>query len=279
MLTLLHISDLHFGPPFLPAVGAALQRIAPTLNPHVLVVSGDLTQRAKREQFAAAREFLGSLLPQMPRLVVPGNHDVPLYRFYERMRSPHGLFREFITDRLDQVLRVDGAVLVGLDSTAPHTAITNGRISAEQLRFVEDALRDANHGDARIVVAHHHFAPAPDYERDQTLPNARQVLRHFNELKVDLILGGHLHRAYIGNSLDLFPDRASGHQGIIIVQCGTSTSRRGRARERQRNSFNVVMLTPSLVHITHYMYFEDSDAFEPISRHMFPRRGMRMGEG
>jgi hypothetical protein len=86
-----------------------------------------------------------------------------------------------------------------------------------------------------------------------------------------LILGGHLHRAYIGNSLDVYPskDRSS---GIIIVQCGTTTSQRGRAREREKNSFNLIKVDDDMVRVTHYMYFHELDNFAPVSRHIFPRR-------
>src|SRR5690606_3207029 len=133
---------------------------------------------------------------------------------------------------------------------------------------------DAPEDAVRIVVAHHHFAPAPDYEGDQTLPGSKRALERFTALGADLILGGHLHRAYVGNSLDIHPGVLR-DRGIIIVQCGTTTSRRGRAREREKNSFNVVQISKSMVHVTHYMYFSDNEAFEPISRHTFPRPGMR----
>ena len=121
-------------------------------------------------------------------------------------------------------------------------------------------------------MAHHHFAPAPDYDDEHdVLRRARQALDRFTELKVDLILGGHLHRAYIGNSLDVYPSKdRSG--GITIVQSGTTTSRRGRAREREKNSFNLIKLGPDVIHITHYMFFSELDGFAPVSRHAFPRR-------
>ncbi|MFO1094138.1 MAG: metallophosphoesterase family protein [Planctomycetaceae bacterium] len=273
MLTLLHISDLHFGPPFLPHVGEALLRIAPTLAPDVVIASGDFTQRAKRAQFIDAQQFLRRL-PAVPQVVVPGNHDVPLYRVFERMFRPLELYRTYINNDLDHAVHIDGAVIVALNSTAPHTAITNGRIRAEQLQFCECAFREAPQDAVRIVVAHHHFAPAPDYERDQVLPGAKRALERFAGLGVDMILGGHLHRAYIGNSLDIRPG-AVRDRGIIIVQCGTTTSRRGRMREREKNSFNIIQLGPQLLHVTHYMYFSDVDRFEPISRHTFPRLGVR----
>jgi hypothetical protein len=91
---------------------------------------------------------------------------------------------------------------------------------------------------------------------------------------VELVLGGHLHRAYIGNSLDLYPGRDREH-GIIIVQSGTTTSRRGRVREREKNSLNLIRVGEDRVRVTHYMYFDELLGFGPISRHVFPRPGRR----
>ena len=89
-------------------------------------------------------------------------------------------------------------------------------------------------------------------------------------------MGGHLHRAYIGNSLDVYPGADREH-GVIIVECGTSTSRRGRAREREKNSFNLIRIEDEVIRITHHMFFERSatmpEGFAPISRHVFPRSG------
>ena len=100
-------------------MGRALAQAAIDLGHDVIVVSGDLTQRAKREQFRAAREFLEQL-PDVPRVVVPGNHDVPLYRVLERITNPLGLYRELISHELDQVLRVDGATIVARRFPAAH---------------------------------------------------------------------------------------------------------------------------------------------------------------
>jgi len=271
MLTLLHISDLHFGPPYVPAVGESLLRVAAELDPDVVVASGDFTQRAKPEQFAAAREFLDRL-PQKPLIVVPGNHDIPLYRMLERAFHPYALYEQYISPQLNSVYRRDDAIFVALNTTSPLRAITNGRIARWQLDFCDEAFRDAPAGAAKIVVAHHHFAPAPDYENEHdVMRRARQAIDRFNEMQVDLILGGHLHRAYIGNSLDIYPskDRAS---GIIIAQSGTTTSQRGRAREREKNTFNLIKIGPDVVRITHFMYFHEVGGFAPVSRHIFPRR-------
>ncbi|MFT5424858.1 MAG: hypothetical protein ACI89L_002661 [Phycisphaerales bacterium] len=87
---------------------------------------------------------------------------------------------------------------------------------------------------------------------------------------MDLILGGHLHRAYIGNSLDVYAGADREH-GIIIAQCGTTTSRRGR--EHEKNSFNMIDVRPESLQITHYLYFDREHGFAPTSRHVFPRPG------
>jgi 3',5'-cyclic AMP phosphodiesterase CpdA len=273
MLTILHISDLHFGPPFVGHVGESVLRAARELPADLIVASGDFTQRAKREEYAAAREFLDRL-PDLPTVVVPGNHDVPLYRVWERVFAPYRLYNEYIASELDTVHRLDNAVIVALNSTAPLRAITNGRLSRAQLRFCAEVFAAVPPGVARIVVAHHHFAPAPDYEGGEVMPRAKRAIDCFSDLGVELVLGGHLHRAYIGNSLDLYPGRDREH-GLIIVQSGTTTSRRGRAREREKNTLNLIRITEDRIRITHYMYFDELLGFAPVSRHLFPRPGRR----
>jgi 3',5'-cyclic AMP phosphodiesterase CpdA len=271
MLTLLHISDLHFGPPFHAEVGEALQRFAHSLKPELIVASGDFTQRARAEQFRAAREYLDRL-PDVPMVVTPGNHDVPLYRVRERLTAPYRHYRRFIADELDAVTRVPGAVIVALNSTAPRRAITNGRVHRWQLDFARRAFEESDPDSLRIVVAHHHFAPPPDFEGAEAMPKSKRALDAFTEMRVDVILGGHLHRAYIGNSLDVYAGSDREH-GITIVQSGTSTSRRGRAREREKNSFNVLRLDRRTIRVTHHMYFDDAGGFLPVSRHIFYRGG------
>ncbi len=274
MITLLHVSDLHFGPPFHPEVGESLQSFAHELRPEIIVASGDFSQRARPEQFAAAREFLDRL-PRVPTVVTPGNHDVPLYRIYERLFDPYRHYARHISPELDTVLRVSGdpaATIVALNSTAPRRAIVNGRIHRWQIDFARQAFAETPEGELRIVVAHHHFAPPPDWEGADVMPKAKRALDAFTAMKVDMILGGHLHRAYIGNSLDVYAGADREH-GIVIVQSGTSTSRRGRAREAEKNSLNVLRLDDDAIRVTHYMFFSDVGGFVPTSRHLFFRRG------
>ena len=157
MLSILHISDLHFGPPFVPAVGEAALRAAEALAPNIIVASGDFTQRAKRQQYEQARGFLDRL-PRVPLVVTPGNHDVPLYRVFERLFRPYALYQQYISQELDSVLVRDDVAVVSLNTTSPLWAVTNGRIDRWQLDFCADALAKAPSTAVRIVVAHHHFA-------------------------------------------------------------------------------------------------------------------------
>jgi 3',5'-cyclic AMP phosphodiesterase CpdA len=271
VLTLLHISDLHFGPLYRADVGERLQEFAHQLEPDLIVISGDFTQRAKREQFRAAGEYLDRL-PAAPRVVTPGNHDIPLYRLHERLLSPYQLYREYINEELDTVTTLPGAVFVALNSTSPRRAIVNGRISRWQLEIAREALQEVPPGTLKVVVTHHHFAPPPDFEGGHVMPRAKRALDLFAALEVDLIMAGHMHRAYIGNSLDVYAGRRRDH-GVVIVQSGTSTSRRGRAREAEKNSFNVIRLDDHTIRITHHMYFDEDEDFLPMSRHIFFRGG------
>ena len=268
---ILHISDLHFGSPFVPVVAEALLASIPSLAPDAIVVSGDLTQRAKREQFLQARKFFDKF-SDIPMLVIPGNHDVPLWRVFERLIKPHALYREIVSPDLNPVLQIGNVVLVGLDSTAPRRSLSNGRIYLDQLRHCEESLAAVPEGMTRIVVAHHHFAPGHDRVLDIPMPQAQRAIDCFVEQRVEMILGGHLHRSYIGNSLDFFP----GHhrdRGVIIVQCGTTTSSRGKGRERDENTFNLIKAGSRDHTVIHYMYFEEAGEFAPVSKQTFPRQG------
>lgn len=84
MRTLVHLSDIHFGRVDATIIEPLVALIA-ELKPDVVTISGDLTQRARSEQFQEARAFLDRL--PNPQIVVPGNHDVPLYNVFARFFS------------------------------------------------------------------------------------------------------------------------------------------------------------------------------------------------
>lgn len=265
MADVLHISDLHFGPPFLRDRAEAALQLARQLQPDAVVVSGDLTQRAKSRQFREAASYLERF--EAPTVVVPGNHDVPLWRVWERFFAPYRNYRRLISKQLDTVTRIEGVTLVALNSSRSFT-FTNGRLEEAQLEFSGRAFEEAPEEDLRVLVTHHHLAPPPDYSGGSVMPGAKRALRAFRDQGVDLILAGHMHRAYLGDSLDFFPG-ADREDGIVIVQCGTTTSARGRGRERFNNSLNYLRTTGKHLRVAHYLWRGRSSGFWPHSRHEF----------
>jgi 3',5'-cyclic AMP phosphodiesterase CpdA len=273
--TILHLSDLHFGKPFLPEVAESAAVFARELCPDVMVVSGDLTQRARAWQFKEADAFLKRF--DVPIVVTPGNHDVPFYQVWERFLTPYKNYRRYISSDLNTVTEVAGLVIVALNSSRRFT-LTNGRIRRSQLEFASRAFEKADHSLVRIVVTHHHLAPPPGFERGNVMPFARRALRRFTDLDVDLIMAGHTHRAYIGTSLDFFPGELE-RRGIAIVQCGTTTSSRGRGRERLRNTLNVIRVSDDVIRVAHHAWISDLKTFMPISEHYFPSGAKQYFDG
>ena len=270
MLTIVHGSDLHFGKPHRAEAAEAFESTIRSVSPDLLVVSGDLTQRAKVGEFQQARAYLDRF-EGIPTVVTPGNHDVPLYRVFERLMDPYRNYRRYITDRLDYVTDLDRAMVVSLNSAAPRARIVNGMVRRSQLGFALEAFRKARPEQARIVVLHHHIASAPDYEADRPLVGARKVLDALDDMGVELILSGHIHRAYLANSRDEFTARKR-DGGITIVHSGTTTSWRGRAREQAQYTCNRIRVGDYVVEITHLLFIPEEGRFSPISRHEFPRR-------
>ena len=157
MLTVLHGSDLQYGKPYRPDVGAAFSTLAHDLAPDLIVIAGDLTQRAKASEFRGVRAFLDTLPEDIPVVVTPGNHDVPLFRVWERAISPFRNWKRFISEDLNTVTRIDGATVVALNSAAPHRAIVSGHVSDEQVAWAEARFAEAREDDIRLLVVHHHF--------------------------------------------------------------------------------------------------------------------------
>jgi 3',5'-cyclic AMP phosphodiesterase CpdA len=263
-------SDLQVGKPYRPPVAEAFLVLARALGPDLIVVSGDLTQRAKAAEFRVARAFLDALPEGVPVVVTPGNHDVPLYRFWERLIDPYRNWRRFISPELDTVLRMEGATVVALNSSAPRRAIVAGRIDARQLAFARTAFAATPPDAARIVVVHHHFVPTPDARGGSPLPHARRILEALEEMHVDLVFGGHVHQTHFSTSRALVPGDGP---GIPLVACGTTASSRGRGAEAGHNTLAVVRVERDLVEVVPHRLDLDSTRFLPQKAQTFARRG------
>jgi 3',5'-cyclic AMP phosphodiesterase CpdA len=269
MLTVLHASDFQCGRPFRPAAAEALLELAATTAPDVVVVSGDLTQRAKVREFILASQILDRM-PSVPCVVTPGNHDVPLFRVWERTLAPYRNWRRRIPAELNSVTKVEGATFVALNSSAPRRAIVNGRIDDEQVDFARRAFEAAHPDDIRALVIHHHFVPVPDGNGGHPLPRAEQLVAEFEGMGVDFVLGGHVHQTHVTTSQDLLGKRSVA--ALPLIACGTTTSWRGRGPEADLNSLNIVRVSSREIEVVPYLAGNADLAFRPRERIVFPRR-------
>jgi 3',5'-cyclic AMP phosphodiesterase CpdA len=231
MRVVVHLSDVHFGrlnPATVQPLSEAIARHAPDL----LAVSGDLTQRARRSEFAAAREFLDAL--PFRRLVVPGNHDVPLYNVFTRFVTPLARYQHAITADLSPVYRDDEMIVVGVN-TARSLTWGEGRINARQVDAVVAQLASAPRDLIRIVVTHHPFDLPTGVAEARLLGRARAAMEQLAKAGADLFLAGHLHISHIGHTAERY--RIGGHSALV-VQAGT-VSTRSRGEEP---SFNVLRI-------------------------------------
>jgi 3',5'-cyclic AMP phosphodiesterase CpdA len=262
MRTIAHLSDLHFGAAVPGIVAALVERVA-DLDPDVIAVSGDLTQRARRGQFRRARAFLGAL--PGTHVVVPGNHDVPLYNVLARFVDPLGGFRRHITAVRYPCFRDDEIAVVGANTTRSFT-IKDGGLRRGDVHELTALLGDRDGESVRIVVCHHPFdrptgrsgrwtLPAPDFDAVDAL-----VARG-----VDVFLTGHLHLNYVGHTAVRY--RARG-RSAIVVEAGTATSHRGRG---EANSFNLLRIDGGRVAVERHDWDDHASQFALASVEEFVR--------
>ena len=156
MPVVVHLSDFHFGA-HIDALAESLLADVEDCRPDLVVVSGDLTQRARRDEFSSARELLNSL--SSPVLSVVGNHDLPLIDLPERLLRPSRRYEQFVTRNLDPVVALPDLMAVGLD-TMPPWRWKAGQVSPRQIGLVRQALNSAPPGAWRLLVTHHPVLPA-----------------------------------------------------------------------------------------------------------------------
>jgi 3',5'-cyclic AMP phosphodiesterase CpdA len=262
MRTIAHLSDLHFGrtdPNLLEPLRRCLFEVAPDL----VVVSGDLTQRARAAQFREARAYLDTL--PKPQLIVPGNHDVPLYNVFARFVRPLAGYKRIVSDDLEPSYVDDEIAVIGVN-TARSLVFKGGRINQKQAERVRRAICDLGEEVTKIVVSHHPFdVPKGSHEEDQIVGRARMALETLAGCGADLFLAGHLHASHVGHTAERY-----GIAGIsaLVVQAGTALSTRGRG---ESNSFNLLRVSPQHIDIDRYSY-EDS-AFHRASTQGFDHDG------
>ena len=254
MARLVHLSDLHFGAhdeDMVEAVGASVDK----LEPDLVVISGDFTQRARTEQFRDACAFLERLRDAGHEVLgVPGNHDVPLYDVLRRFLSPLTRYRRFIDETLCPFIELPGVAVLGIN-TARSLTFKDGRVSEEQVEFIRESFSRTPAESFRVLVTHHPlFALTVGDEIQRAIGRQELALDAVQAAGVDMLLAGHNHHASSQDAGDLVT-RAG---GALVVQAGTATSTRVREQEQ---SFNTIDITDGSVTITVNPW--DGDTFVP----------------
>ena len=259
MKTLVHLSDLHFGRVDY-AVRDAILAAVDDIKPDVVVISGDLTQRARSHQFQEAREFLDAL--PRPQIVVPGNHDVPLYNVFARFGRPLDKYRRYITEDLQPFYADDEVAIVGIN-TARSLTTKYGRINERQIAGVREKLRAHSDDVTKIVVTHHPFDLPANYDEGELLGRAKLAMVALAECGADILLAGHLHIGHTGHTAMRY--RIAGHSALV-VSAGTATSTRHRG---EANSFNVVRINHPHVNIERLIWQASAKTFAPAAAENF----------
>ena len=255
MRTLVHLSDLHFGRIDYAIVKPLIETIR-GLKPHLVAVSGDLTQRARTEEFKEARAFLDAL--PSPQIVVPGNHDVPLHNVFARFASPFDKYRRWISDNLEPVYEDDEMVVMGIN-TARSLTIKDGRVNRRQIAQMRERLCRYDDAIMKIIVTHHPFDLPAGADAGDRVGRARLALEALAECGADMFLAGHLHLGHTGKTAMRYP---AGDRNAIIVQAGTATSTRGRG---ELNSFNVIRIEGDNVTVERLVWQTERAAFAVAS--------------
>lgn len=254
MPILIQLSDLHFGPSYVPKLGEAILEDIKTINPDVVVVSGDLTLRARHSEFQRAHEYLGRI--SKPTLVIPGNHDQVIFNPLERLVSPLARYRKHIHPQIDSSLDANGFFIVGLNDNRP--ILPGGFWSRAQREWLEREFARAPRGAARVLATHHQlewsgWRPAGFWYPTRTLASLARC-------GVELVLNGHTH----------IPSAIQTSEGIVIVRASTATCT--RTRHEQGNSYNLITLDQKEISVCVRRYDPHGQRFIAAQASTFPRR-------
>lgn len=248
MTSVFHVSDLHFGWPAVPEQIQAIEDIIQTKKYDVVVISGDLSQRARAGEFQRAAAFIRDAKKVSKVITIPGNHDVKWWRAPLGIRDRaniYGNYRRFIDRNLEPVLHAPGATFVGLNTSHGVTWRTLtwnlrdisiiGDIHRHQLTEAKKIFEKAAPRDARVIVMHHNPVRGELSQR-HGLKNTQKILGAFAEMGVDLVCCGHDHQEsvhYIEHT----------RKGTVISTAGTISNRSRGGRPSSVNTIDIGLET------------------------------------
>lgn len=261
MSLIIQISDTHFGTEQMPVLHSLKSLIREQL-PQLLVLSGDITQRARRHQFAAARAFIDSLAPT-PLIALPGNHDIPLFNVAARMFAPYAGYRAAFGDDLEPEFESAELLALTVNTTRPYRH-ADGEVSMRQIERIAQRLAGARPGQLRLVVTHQPICVTRPEDRKNLLHGHRAAMRRWAEAGADLVLGGHIHLPYV---CALHEGGHGLRRSLWAVQAGTALS--SRVRHGAPNSINLIRYeaSESTCIVERWDFDSAAKRFVPVARH------------
>jgi len=236
MTVVLQVSDPHFGTER-PMALAALERLCADLRPDLVLVTGDITQRARAIEFSRAKAFLDSLRTPA-RLTIPGNHDIPLYALHTRFLHPYRRYERVFGPAQDSEFETDDLLLIALNTTRRYRH-KHGEVSPAQIERTAQRLARARPGQVRLIAVHQPVAVTRSSDVINLLRGHSEAVKRWSEAGADAVVGGHIHLPYV---LPLHERRADLPRPVWAIQAGTALST--RVRGGIPNSVNVIRTGP-----------------------------------
>ena len=250
MRTIVHLSDLHFG-----RVNSSLldplKKVIREIEPDIVAVSGDLTQRARSHQFQQARSFLDEL--PKPQIIVPGNHDIPLHNVFARFFEPLTKYKRYITTDLQPAYEDGEVAIVGVN-TARSLVFKGGRINKTQVGRLREKFCSLHDEIVKVIVTHHPFDLPEGHDESDLVGRAKMAMTGLADCGADLFLAGHLHISHTGHTKRY---NINGHSALV-VQAGTATSTRERG---EPNSFNLLRIAHPSIVVERFAWIPSTAAF------------------
>ncbi len=270
-LTLAHLSDVHFGRISHPRIVQTLIDEVNGADIDLVVVSGDLTQRARKRQFVEARAMLDAFEP--PVIVVPGNHDVRAWWHnpFDRLWRSSRRFRTYVSDDVTPQFATDGLAAFGLNSAHGWT-IKGGRIRPEHVEEMEAFFARQPPDAFRVLTLHHHLLLLEGLDNVDVSRDARLALDAARRVRVDLVLCGHLHTSHVA-PVELTEPTAGDPGGhcVVIASAGTATSSRGRGPDADVNFYNWIRVEETTFTVEERRFDPASETFRPERETTFER--------
>jgi 3',5'-cyclic AMP phosphodiesterase CpdA len=248
-MRIVQLADLHFGAEDPRAIEAAADSVS-QLNPDVVVVSGDMTQRGKHREFEMARKWIHQL--NYPSLIVPGNHDTPLFNLVSRASSPFQRHDHYF-DSYAGMLRVDNVRIDGLNTARGWQARSNWAEGSVRLRHLANILnRDVDPDVVRLLACHHPFRSPRDAPLRTRTRRGSAASEMMAESDVSILLTGHVHTPHA----EIIEERNGRY---LAISAGTLSTRLRNAPP----AFNSLDITTTTVSVTTHDF--KGSAFEPSS--------------